>query len=104
MVGTFLLATTRRRFRRAGQPSIAFAECCRADTPPTSLTIMSRNRPTRGRRDRFVAARSMLLLRKRSTLSLTPAHFPTPLQAPGSAASSTEFSVPLLRAGPNVET
>jgi hypothetical protein len=46
----------------------------------------------------------MLDSSERISPTLAPAHFPTPLRAPGPAATSTESPVPLLRAGPDVET
>ncbi len=80
------------------------AECCRADTPPRSLSNMSRSRPTTDQPRCFVAARLMLILRKGSARRWPRRTSPTPLRAPGPAATSTDSPVPLLRTGLDVET
>ena len=77
------------------------SQCCTADTLPASLSNVSRTRPTKDRHRRFVTAWPILLLRKRIGPSLAPAHFPTPLHALGPAATSTELTGPVLRAGPD---
>ncbi len=79
------------------------SQCCTADTLPASLSNVSRTRPTKDRHRRFVTAWPILLLRKRIGPSLAPAHFPTPLHALGPAATSTELTGPVLRAGPDLE-
>src|SRR5258708_6338502 len=74
------------------------AECCGAATPLASLWNVSRSRPTTDQHRCFVAAWLMLILRKRSA-PVGPARFPTPLRAPGPAATSTEIPGPLAEGG-----
>jgi hypothetical protein len=75
------------------------AECCGADTPPASLSNVSRSRPTTDQHHCFVAARLMQILRKRSA-HVGPGALPhTPLRAPGPAATSTEIPGPVAEGG-----
>ena len=70
------------------------AKCCQTDTPPASLSNVSRSRPTTDQHRCFVAAWLMLNLRKRSA-HVGPGALPhTPLRAPGPAATSTNSPVP----------
>jgi hypothetical protein len=78
--------------------------CCGADTPLRSLSNVSRSRPTTDQPRCFVAAWPMLILQKASARRRPRRTSPIPLRAPGPAATSTDSPVPLLRAGPDVET
>lgn len=55
----------RRSPEAQGVDIVATVRCCSADTPSTSLSKLSRSRPTTGRYACFVTAWPMLLLRKR---------------------------------------
>jgi hypothetical protein len=94
--GLTLQANARRggAVPRLKDSSGTMAGCCLADTPPTSLSKASRSRQTTDRYRCFVGGWPMLILQERSAPALPPAHFPTPLHAPGAAATSTEVPGP----------
>jgi hypothetical protein len=98
--GTFLSRIVHSSDRRQTERR----QCCTADTPPRSLSNVSRSRPTTDQPRCFVAARLMLILRKGSAKRWPRRTSPTPLRAPGPAATSTDSLAPLLRTGPDVET
>src|SRR5258706_7585843 len=76
------------------------AECCGADTPPASFSNVSRSRPTNVPARPFCYSKWLTLIVRAIGPSLAPAHFPTPLRAPGPAAASTLGLAQLLTRTP----
>jgi hypothetical protein len=70
------------------------AWCCAGDTPPTSLSRASRNRQTTERHRCSCCRVADADFSETIGPALPPAHFPTPLHAPGAAATSTAIPGP----------
>jgi hypothetical protein len=70
-----------------------------------SILVAGVEKPTdNGSAQSFCHRTWLMLILQQISPALAPAHFPTPLRAPGPAATSTDSPVPLLRAGPDAET